>query len=225
MPSVTVENYLKTIYLHQQRRPREELVPMGELASAMSVTPGTATSMVKNLSDQELVDYEPRGGVRLTRTGDKTALQVLRRHRLVEVFLVEVLGLDWAEVHDEAEELEHAISDKLLDRLDAFLGYPEFDPHGDPIPSAKGMPKAAELVDIVEAPQGRAMRVARIKDQDPAFLRFLERCGLTPGQLVTVTGRDAVADAVTVHPDGKDPVTLGTSAGRKIMLRPASQRR
>src|SRR5215213_586226 len=129
MASSTVENYVKQLYL-EQRAPRQ-LVPMGRLAAAMGVVPGTATSMVKALSDAGLVEYEPRGGARLTRGGEQLALHVLRRHRLVEVFLVKVLGLDWSEVHAEAEELEHAISDKVLDKIDKLLGHPSVDPHGD----------------------------------------------------------------------------------------------
>ena len=141
MPSPTVENYIKQIYLEQQSSTggeSEALVPMGRLAAAMGVVPGTATTMVKALSDSGLVAYEPRGGVRLTRGGEQLALHVLRRHRLVELFLVKVLGLDWSEVHEEAEELEHAVSDKVLERMDQVLGHPSVDPHGDPIPSAKG---------------------------------------------------------------------------------------
>jgi len=113
MPSSTVENYLKQIYLEQQPLAGGELVPMGRLAVAMAVTPGTATTMIKALAEANLVTYEPRTGVRLTRPGEQLALHVLRRHRLVELFLVKVLGLEWSEVHDEAEHLEHAVSDKV----------------------------------------------------------------------------------------------------------------
>src|SRR5688572_22318693 len=124
MPTSTVENYVKQIYLEQINTPADALVSMGKLAAAMGVVPGTATSMVKALADAGLVEYEPRGGARLTRGGEQLALHVLRRHRLVELFLVKVLGLDWSEVHDEAEELEHAISDKVLAKIDEFLNYP-----------------------------------------------------------------------------------------------------
>src|SRR5438552_11821899 len=125
MPSSTVENYLKQIYLEQPSP--GELVPMGKLANSMGVVPGTATSMVKALADSGLVEYEPRGGARLTRGGERLALHVLRRHRLVEVFLVKVVGLDWREVHVEAEELEHARSEKVLETIDALLGNPSVD--------------------------------------------------------------------------------------------------
>src|SRR5215204_2955292 len=137
MATSTVEDYLKTLYTQQQRGGAER-VAMGVFASAMNVAPGTATAMVKTLDEAGLVDYEPRGGVRLSAKGEKLALHVLRRHRLVELFLVEVLKLDWSEVDHEAEELEHAISDKVLAKIDELLNFPQVDPHGDPIPSSKG---------------------------------------------------------------------------------------
>src|SRR5580700_8124791 len=112
MATSTVENYLKQLYV-EQRSAAGEIVPMGRLASAMGVVPGTATSMVKALSDSGLVEYEPRAGVRLTHSGEQLALHVLRRHRLLEVFLVKILGLDWSVVHDEADQLEHAVSDRV----------------------------------------------------------------------------------------------------------------
>src|SRR4051812_31426609 len=131
MATRTVEDYLKALYAEQQCAHQAgggELVAMGALAGAMDVAPGTATAMVKTLDEAGLVEYEPRGGVKLSAKGEKLALHVLRRHRLVELFLVEVLGLDWSEVDQEAEELEHAISDKVLARIDEKLGHPQFDP-------------------------------------------------------------------------------------------------
>ena len=135
LPSSTVENYLKSIYIAQLRLDdNQELVPMGQLASSLDVAPGTATTMVKALSDSGLVAYEPYAGVRLTDAGAKLASLVLRRHRLVELFLVQMMGMSWTEVHDEAENLEHAVSDRLIERIDELLGHPSVDPHGDPIP-------------------------------------------------------------------------------------------
>ena len=219
MPSSTVENYLKQIYLERQAS-GADLVPMGRLASAMGVVPGTATSMVKALADSGLVSYEPRGGVKLTRGGEQLALHVLRRHRLVELFLVRVLGLDWSEVHAEAEELEHAISDKVLERIDALLEHPSVDPHGDPIPSAKGKLDDARRRNLTDCELRRPMRVTRVMDQNSGFLQFAERCGLTPGARVTVESRDPAASAVTVRPDRRTPVTLGTEAALKILVEP-----
>ena len=221
MPSSTVENYVKQIYLEQLNTPPESLVSMGKLAAAMGVVPGTATSMVKALADAGLVEYEPRGGARLTRGGEQLALRVLRRHRLVELFLVKVLRLDWSEVHPEAEELEHSISDKVLERIDEFLGYPSVDPHGDPIPSAKGKVDQSRYQSLSDCELHRPYRVVRVIDQDPAFLQFVNRCGLMPGVSVTVEVRDALADAVWVRPRDRRPLTLGTAAAAKILVEEA----
>src|SRR3954470_18520372 len=216
MPSITVENYLKQLYHEQQNAP--DLVPMGKLATAMGVVPGTATSMVKALADSGLVSYEPRFGARLTKGGEQLALHVLRRHRLVELFLVKVLGLDWSEVHDEAEELEHAISEKVLDKIDKLLGHPSVDPHGDPIPSAKGKVSADPLAALPDVKAGSKVRIARVVDQDPRFLQFLDRAGLKPGVTLTVNGRDEQADAISLKVDSRSPLTLGTSAANKILV-------
>lgn len=218
MASVTVENYLKQLYLEQQHA-RGELVQMGRLASAMAVTPGTATTMVKALAESGLVDYEPRGGVKLTRGGEQLALHVLRRHRLVELFLVETLGLDWSEVHQEAEELEHAISEKVLERIDALLGHPSVDPHGDPIPTSRGRLTASRSQTLAESEVAQRLTIARITDQDPAFLKFLDRSGLTPGVEIRIDQRDPLADSITLHRPGKPPITLGSSAAQKILVK------
>lgn len=220
MATSTVENYVKQLYLEQQAAAGgpTALVPMGRLAAAMGVVPGTATTMVKALADSGLVDYEPRGGARLTHGGEQLALHVLRRHRLVELFLVKVLGLDWSEVHAEAEELEHAISDKVLRRIDEVLGHPSVDPHGDPIPSAKGKVDESRHASLADCDLNRPYRVARVMDQDPAFLQFVNRCGLLPGVEVSVEVRDELADAVWVRPGAKRAITLGTAAAAKILV-------
>src|SRR5215510_9393285 len=143
LPSSTVENYLKAIYLGTHAPPGAEprLMAMGQLAAALGITPGTATTMVKTLAESGLVKYEPYAGVALTRAGRRLAGLVLRRHRLVELFLVQVMGFRWDEVHEEAEQLEHVVSDRLIDRMDDMLGRPGVDPHGDPIPDSKGVMK------------------------------------------------------------------------------------
>src|SRR6187401_2463193 len=139
LPSSTVENYLKAIYQGASTlTPPQRLLPMGQLASALGVVPGTATTMVKALAESGLVEYEPYTGVRLSPAGEKLAALVLRRHRLVELFLVQVMGISWAEVHEEAEQLEHVVSERLIERIDDMLGRPTRDPHGDPIPSPEG---------------------------------------------------------------------------------------
>src|SRR5690349_3275028 len=182
LPSSTVENYLKAIYQGQSALTSDErLVPMGQVATALGVTPGTATTMVKALAESGLAEYEPYTGVRLTQAGEKLAVLVLRRHRLVELFLVQVMGMSWVEVHDEAEQLEHVVSERLIERIDAMLGHPTHDPHGDPIPTAEGRVSARQLDNLLTCPTATPLRVVRITDQDPAFLRFIEGNGLKPG--------------------------------------------
>lgn len=215
--SPTVENYLKHIFGQQQRTPGE-LLAMGRLSSTVGVTPGTATTMVKALAEAGLVDYEPRGGVRLTAAGQRYALRVIRRHRIIELFLVQTLGLDWSEVHAEAEELEHALSDKVLEKLDAFLGHPQFDPHGDPIPGAKGRLTRPSLKSIADCETGRLLRVARIVDQNAEFLQFIHQSGLMPGTKVTIESRHPQADSILVRPQGRPALTLGTTAASRILV-------
>lgn len=222
LPSQTVENYLKSIYLAEAALPGDrDLVPMGQLAAALGVTPGTATTMVKALADSGLAHYEPYAGVRLTPAGEKLASMVLRRHRLIELFLVKVLDMSWAEVHDEAEHLEHAVSDRLIDRIDEMLGRPTVDPHGDPIPTAEGHVTHHASSDLLSCPLGVPVRVMRVIDQDPQFLHFVEASSLKPGEEVTVDARDDVADRVNLrYPDGRT-TTVGTRAAAKILVTPA----
>ena len=221
LPSQTVENYLKTIYLAQSAAAdMEALVPMGQLAAALGVVPGTATTMMKALAESGLVRYEPYMGVRLTPSGEKLATLVLRRHRLIELFLVRVLGMSWAEVHDEAEQLEHAVSERLIDRIDDMLGRPAVDPHGDPIPTAEGTVAQNDDVDLMAAPLEVPHRVTRIVDQGPEFLRFIEDHELMPDQVIVVQERDALADAIRLRSASGRETTLGTRTASKVLVRP-----
>jgi DtxR family Mn-dependent transcriptional regulator len=171
LPSSTVENYLKAIFVGETHLVAgQKLVPMGQLASALGIAPGTATTMVKALSESGLVVYEPYNGVRLTSAGEKLAARVLRRHRLIELFLVQVMGMKWDEVHDDAEQMEHVVSDQLIERIDEMLGSPEFDPHGDPIPSADGQLAHRALETLLTCPLNTPVTVARVTDQDAAAL-------------------------------------------------------
>jgi len=218
MPTSTVEDYLKAILIEEQSHP-DSLVTTGRIAQAIRVAPGTATSMVKTLADSSLVTYEPYSGVRLTASGRQLAAHVLRRHRLVELFLVQVMEMDWSEVHDEAERLEHAISEQLLERMDEMLGRPSVDPHGDPIPDAAGQMIEPDLPSLATCPLGETLQVARVRDQSPEFLRLVERRGLKPGSRVMVEERDRAADLVALRaPDGDEPVSLGFRAAGKILV-------
>src|SRR5437763_3534795 len=219
LPSSTVENYLKAIHHGQSALPKgQRLLPMGHVASALSGAPGTATTMVKALAESGLVEYEPYTGVRLTKAGDKLAALVLRRHRLVEAFLVQVMGMSWDEVHDEAEQLEHAVSDRLIDRIDDMLGRPARDPHGDPIPNPDGAIPARHLDSLLTCPIKTPLTVTRIADQDPAFLRFIEQNDLKPGQPIEVETRDTAADSVQVRGKDRRAITIGARAASKLLV-------
>ena len=217
MPTATVEDYLKTILLEEERGGPGR-VATGRVAQALAVTPGTVTAMVQTLAASGLVDYEAYGGVRLTAPGRQLAVHVVRRHRLMELFLVRVMGMDWSEVHDEAERLEHAVSEALVERIDEMLGRPAFDPHGDPIPSAAGEVSRPDHDSLAELPVGVKARVARVADQDAAFLKLVERLGLLPGTRVRVAARDPAADTLEVDLGRGRRASLGLRAAAKILV-------
>jgi DtxR family transcriptional regulator, Mn-dependent transcriptional regulator len=220
VPSLTVENYLKAIFQAQiVLVDPDGLVPMGQLASALGVVPGTATTMVKALADAGLARYEPYVGVRLTGAGEKLAALVLRRHRLIELFLVKVMGMSWTEVHDEAENLEHAVSDRLIDRIDEMLGRPAVDPHGDPIPDPHGTVPMPEYDSLLTCPLGASVTISRVSDQDREFLQFAERHELRPGDVVRVEERNAAGDSVLLRGRNDRPVTIGARAASKVLVK------
>jgi DtxR family Mn-dependent transcriptional regulator len=218
MPSSTVENYLKHILLLSEGS--AELVSMGSLATALEVVPGTATTMAKALATDGLITHQPRYGVTLTPAGRHVALSVLRKHRLVETFLVNVLKMDWASVHAEAEQLEHAISDDVLDRLDALLGHPTTDPHGDPIPSRQGKLSSQVYATLATCAVTKPLRIVRITEQTPEFLQFAEQNGLLPGTTVSITDRNLAAGLISVKKVGARPVALSLAAAGKILVEP-----
>ena len=219
MPTSTVEDYVKQILLEEQRQ-SEPLVPMGKIAAALNVNPSTVTAMVKTLADSGLVTYEPYSGVRLTPAGRKLAVHVLRRHRLLELFLVQIVGLDWSEVHAEAEQLEHAVSERVIDRIDELLGHPSVDPHGDPIPNAAGIVREPDFPSLLLCPLGRRSRVERVSDQSAEFLRLVERSGLVPGSVLSVEARDETAETVRLRLESGGEVSLGWRAAGKILVQP-----
>ncbi len=221
MPSPAIENYAKQLWLEQQKRP-DRLVPMGQIAKAMSVTPGTVTTMIKSLADAGLAEYRPRSGVRLTRSGELLALRVLRRHRLLETFLVKILGLDWSAVHVEAEHLEHAVSDEVVRRLDALLGHPSADPHGDPIPTPSGVIIRRRDISLAQAKPGATHQIVRVVDDDARFLQFARANELVPDRSIRVVSMNAGADALVVA-NCRGRFTMGTAAASRIFVRPAAR--
>jgi DtxR family Mn-dependent transcriptional regulator len=217
--SLTVENYVKTIYQITSATAPDRAVATGELAQAMGVSPGTVTGMLKTLSEAGLASYTPYEGVRLSPQGERLALKVLRRHRLLELFLVETLQMPWDEVHEEAEHMEHAVSEHLIDRIDAYLHHPMVDPHGDPIPRADGtLPEPAGRP-LAELPASDRFRVTRVVDQDPSFLRYLSDCGLDLGAEGAVVENRSESGALVVL-DGDRPVAMGREAAGKVLVAP-----
>jgi len=219
LPSSTVENYLKAIYLGEGAlTPPSRLLPMGQLAGALGVAPGTATTMVKTLAESGLVEYEPYAGVALTKAGQKLAALVVRRHRVIEMFLVRMMGYGWDEVHDEAEQMEHVVSDRLIDRMDEMLGRPEVDPHGDPIPTPDGIVKPQPMQSLLTCPLATPVTITRVIDQDKVFLRFIENHNLKPGESIEVEARDAPSDSVRVRGRDEQRITIGTKAASKLLV-------
>lgn len=218
MTTLTVENYLKAALL-MSLKTGSDWVTTGQLAMAMSVAPGTVTAMLKTLAESGHAEYRPYEGVRLTEEGRGIAMRILRRHRLIELFLVKTLNLDWDQVHEEAENMEHAVSDHLVDRMDEFLGRPSSDPHGDPIPSAdgamRGHPELAVPLDTVKS--GSKVRIVRVTDQEGDFLRFLRDSGFTLQKECRVVFNSEEAGIVTTEIDGRQ-VTLGHPAARQLLV-------
>lgn len=216
MASLTIENYVKSIFQIASRQDNRP-VATGQVAEMLSVSPGTVTSMLKTLSDAGLALYTPYEGVRLTDAGRLLALRVLRRHRLIELFLVKTLALTWDEVHDEAENMEHAVSDLLIDRIDAFLGFPPTDPHGDPIPRADGTVTAPAGVTLAECGERTEFRLVRVVDQNADFLRFLRQQGLGLDTAGTVLTNHPAAGTITIEIAGSHTV-LARGDAEKLLV-------
>lgn len=215
MPSSTVQNYLKAI-LHLQGQGNGSTT-VGEIARELEVTPGTVTIMMRQLKKRGLVEYEPRRGLSLKPEGVSEAMKVVRRHRLVELFLVEVLGLDWSEVHEEAEVLEHAISDRLLDRIDEMLGQPTHDPHGDPIPDRRGIVAEDSAVPLLGLAAGR-YRVVRVSDENSALLGWLNEKGLRIGEEIELSHPDRVAGVLELSRSQGGKLQLGAEAAGQVFV-------
>jgi DtxR family Mn-dependent transcriptional regulator len=214
--SLTIENYVKAIY-QLSAGADGRAAATGKLAEVLEVSPGTVTSMLKTLGESGLVEYAPYEGARLTDAGRTLALRVLRRHRLIELFLVRTLHLSWDEVHAEAEHMEHAVSDFLIDRIDAYLGFPATDPHGDPIPKADGTVAGPSGRRLSQLAAGARFRVARVVDQSPEFLRYLTETGLTLDAEGKVIANRAESGTITVEIAGRQ-TTLAHSVADRLLV-------
>ncbi len=197
--SAPVEDYLKAIYELERGG---VAVATTALAALLDVAPPSVTGMVRRLADQGLLTHEPYHGVRLTPDGRLLALRTLRRHRVIEAYLAEALGYGWDEVHDEAERLEHAASDDLIDRMAAAIGEPSVDPHGAPIPSRDGAVADQRLLNLGDVKVGATVEVVRISDDDPALLRYLDDLAIKPGSIVRVVERAPFGGPITLKVGG-----------------------
>lgn len=194
-----------------------ERVPTSVLAETLGITAPSTTEMAKKLARANLIEHEPYRGVRLTAAGQRVALEIIRNHRLLELFLVQTLGYSWDEVHEEAERLEHAISERLAQRIAEYLGHPAVDPHGDPIPSPEGDVHQRELTPLSEWPQGETGQVSRLRDQSPEMLRYLAGKGLTIGSIVEVVDIDPFDGPITLNVNGIEQV-IGVNVAQYILV-------
>ncbi len=196
MLSQAVEDYLKTIYKLQQG---VESVSTSDIARSMSVSAASVTNMVKRLAQLGLVEYESYRGVTVTSTGEKVALEIIRHHRLLELYLKEVMGYSWDKVHEEAEHLEHHISEEFEDKLDEILGFPTHDPHGDPIPTREGEIAESTSDPLADVEPGLNVVIQRVSDSDPEMLSYLEQIGLLPGATVAIVEKAPFHGPITIR--------------------------
>lgn len=206
----SVEDYLKVIY---HLSSQGGFAATSDIAAQLDVSAPSVSGMVKRLSETGLIEHVPYRGVQLTSQGRRAALKMIRRHRVLEVYLIQRLGYNWDGVHDEAERLEHAVSDELIERMSGALGDPRYDPHGAPIPTAAGEIEEADLVSVADAPVGQALELRQVGTEDPARLRFLAEQGLVPGAHLTITDRQPF----------NGPTTVRLGAGSRVIGRELAQ--
>jgi DtxR family Mn-dependent transcriptional regulator len=218
--SRSVEDYLKAIY---HLSSEGGFAATSDIAGMLAVAPPSVSGMVKRLSEAGLIEHVPYRGVQLTAQGRRAALRMIRRHRILELYLVRQLGLDWGTVHDEAERLEHAASDDLIDRMARALGNPRYDPHGAPIPTVDGEIEETALQQLSEVEIGAAVELRQVQDGDPARLRYLAELGLTPGAKLVVTERHPFNGPTVVRVGGESRV-VGRELAQTLWCRAAAGR-
>lgn len=219
-PSSSVGDYLKAI----REIARLGAASTSDVATRLSISSASVTKMFGRLQEMGLVEYERYRGASLTERGHAEALRLVRRHRLLETFLLEHLGYSWQEVHEEAESLEHAVSDTFTERLAEILGHPEYDPHGDPIPAADGTLAPEDSYPLGEAKAGDRVRISRVVHEDALALAYLGERGLVPGRLLEVKELRALDGVVTVEDEDGSPHSLGDPLSGSLFVQDLSQR-
>ena len=217
MTTSTEENYLKAIY--HLSTGNQNSVLTSAIAGSLSTSAASVTDMIKKLSEKNMVEYERYHGVRITRKGEKVALSIIRRHRLWEVFLMDKLKFKWDEVHDLAEELEHVSSDELTKRLDAFLGFPKFDPHGDPIPDTNGKVHSNGQELLSEITKKGKYILSGVNDHSPPFLLYLEKKGLSPGSTFTIVEMDEFDNSMQIIFSNKKSIFISKEVSKNLLVR------
>lgn len=213
--SQSVEDYLKAIYKLENEL--DGGVPTSRLAEELAVANASVTNMVKRLSGMGLVEYESYYGSRLTHTGEKIALEMIRHHRLLELYLKEMMGYSWDEVHEEAEKLEHHISEQFEDKIAELLDHPEFDPHGDPIPAKDGKMPIQNLFPLIDVSAGEEYIIGRVKNQSPELLRYLEEKGLLPGVKVEIKEKEPFEGPIRILVE-QEEMTIGHNIAMGIFV-------
>ncbi|MBU2493803.1 MAG: metal-dependent transcriptional regulator [Bacteroidetes bacterium] len=216
MPTISKENYLKSIY--SLNLTYGESVSTSQVAMKLEITNAATSEMARKLAKQGYLHYEKYKGVELTEKGRKIALQIIRRHRLWEVFLIKVLGLSWSEVHDEAEKLEHNTSEELINKIDKHLNYPEFDPHGHPIPNEKGeIPQMPVLVSLLEATVGKNYKIFRVADESSELIEYLTKLNLFLYQDIKIIEKLSFDNSIIVQVNGTNH-SLSEKVAEKVSV-------
>jgi DtxR family Mn-dependent transcriptional regulator len=216
MYTLSEENYLKSIYRLSQQ-PNFKITPTA-IAESLKNNPASVVDMIRKLTDKQLIEYDKKKGVKLTPVGLKDAVLIVRRHRLWEVFLLEKLGYHWDEIHDIAEELEHISDASLADRLDKFLGFPEYDPHGDPIPKANGKVPKPYSVTLADLKTGDTCRVAAVKDTSSSFLQYLQKLDIAIGTNIKLLEKIPYDNSLVISISGKENTTVSQKFGENILV-------
>lgn len=211
-----VEDYLKAIYAIGRG---SVAVATNDIAQRLSLTPASVSGMVRRLADHGLLSYERYRGVTLTETGRRAALRTLRRHRVIEAYLSGALDYPWDRVHEEAERLEHAASDELVDRMAAAIGEPVVDPHGAPIPSRDGLVDETEYLSLAELGAGYGARVVRVSDDDPEMLRYLGEMAIVPGTEVVIISKAPYEGPITLRVD-RVTLSIGPALAARVLVEP-----
>jgi DtxR family transcriptional regulator, Mn-dependent transcriptional regulator len=218
MQTLSEENYLKIIY-HLEKQGHKKITPTA-ISEALGNNPASVVDMLKKLVDKKLLQYEKSKGVKLTEKGRNIAIMIVRKHRLWEVFLSEKLGYGWDQVHDMAEQLEHIQDAELADRLDKFLGFPQYDPHGDPIPKANGETAMTYKTLLADIAGGKSCRVAAVKDTSSAFLQYLKRLEIGIGTKITLVEKIAFDNSMIITVGKKPEITVSKVFAENLLVTP-----